>query len=591
MATALRRNTGAKRYFKMSKEAGWQALAQHFAGVDTLLAGRKVKTNVVNMANPPAAAWTVDNLISFNLYKLPQLSTMDDFIVAQGANWHELGHVMFTPSFAALRNAYGTRNWDSCGLVDSLESGDLAYRYAWNILEDQRIETLITMYFKSSKQYLTMMMATLVFDDSCKGREFLFSHGRRYLPIKMRRAFRRTYVNQSDVVAIRRIIDTYRLLDLSDHDDLILAHQCVVEFSAIIAQVPGTQPPPSCGHGSPNVSLDHGKGDGNAAMTRVILKKWKKGGGGDGGGVGGKDDDPAQDKGEAPTVQDIKEILEAARQSVKRSEEIKRESGQMRDMVRNTEALDINTPTIYSWARVVPTEAQPIARQIAKELRRVEEDNDPRWVTHQQTGRINIKRAMHADPMQDDIYDVWDEGGAGGTTMEVVTLLDQSSSMRNHEGQLSIAAWALKRATDLLRIHHTVLGYDKTHRKVYGPKDKATLNRYARITCDVPSTAPASALVDAFRVFEASKRQKKVLFVLTDGEWNKDNSVLPFGLHDEVIAAMNRAGVLTVLIYLGEQKTTNTHNCALYQQIDSLADFPIFTRKVLVRELKKPTRR
>ena len=120
----------------------------------------------------------------------------------KGLLYHETGHVLFSPrsSSQLVKSAI------SEGVMRSL-----------NILEDQRIETLILGRHYGHKPFLTSSTINWVLkankNDEWKDVGHAFTHGRRYLPVELRRAAFDSFKYGPEVAQhVSDIIDEYRLL-------------------------------------------------------------------------------------------------------------------------------------------------------------------------------------------------------------------------------------------------------------------------------------------------------------------------------------------------------------------------------------------
>ena len=120
----------------------------------------------------------------------------------KGLLYHETGHVLFSPraKSALVKSAVEQ------GVMKSL-----------NILEDQRIETLILGRHYGHKPFLTASTINWVLkaneNDKWKDVGHAFTHGRRYLPADLRRAaFNSFKYGPAAAERVAKIIDEYRLL-------------------------------------------------------------------------------------------------------------------------------------------------------------------------------------------------------------------------------------------------------------------------------------------------------------------------------------------------------------------------------------------
>ena len=125
--------------------------------------------------------------------RLGRDATLDAIASVRGVIQHEIGHLRFTvPWPQLLRETYAdARNYDADGNPCPLRDGG-AERNAWNILEDQRMETLVVKAVPRISSYLTRM----VYDHLLKEfntNAWVLLAGRLYLPEDVRLEALRLY--------------------------------------------------------------------------------------------------------------------------------------------------------------------------------------------------------------------------------------------------------------------------------------------------------------------------------------------------------------------------------------------------------------
>lgn len=594
----------------------------------------------------PAPAWSDSDNIWVDQQQATPMQTEQDYGTMMGLNYHELAHVIWTPSVREMDARGGAKM--ARVLKQAGVPANQTYLLAWNLLEDARIETLIVGMYPYLKDYLTLTFIHYIIGDGSKVDElFLFSRGRRYLPRPLRVRARRKFKSKKHLRAISRIIDEYRLLNMRKGADLDRGHELVIELVDILNEI---TPPPVFNHVCSGHQLasarDIGpmnKGEGSAAATDGVIVKVKKaeeqtdtentesteqattsGGAGDGAGEKGQgntegDSGSGDGKGEgkqaggngkghleADSDDESKtdaELVADAAAGAAGSERIKADMRGVLKVVAQSDNLDPFTPRNSGRVHVIPPELPILVRKTTRELRRIEEDSDPHWKTHTTTGRLNMRRAMR-NPDGDDLHDEWAEGQMVGTDMELVVLLDVSSSMSQHEDALGRASWVIKRASDVVRVTCTVLAYSSSdgrspaHSIVYGPKDRAEGNAYPRVPT-AGGTTPATCLNEAHRVLALSKKRHRALVIMTDGAWTiqSPNSVVRqsggrfVNCHD-IIDDLNARGVLTAMALLGMTVTEEyidyyRHHCQTFKSIRTLEELPGFVRDQLVTELKR----
>jgi hypothetical protein len=213
-------------------------VVQQFA---TMFVGRKVGVRLSN--NTVAPAWSTSNTIEFSEPQLPDLQTADGVLSVRGLTFHELSHILFTPR-AQSDIAIWVR--------------DNSYGSAFNALEDQRIETLITARYGALKLWLTGTIAQHLFHSpQAISQAFPLVRGRKYLPVELRKLARDRYANPQDIDELASIIDEYRLLLFPQ--DTERAKPLIARYAELVRNLPeqGAGMPDPYGHSSRPDSEHH----------------------------------------------------------------------------------------------------------------------------------------------------------------------------------------------------------------------------------------------------------------------------------------------------------------------------------------------
>ena len=206
-------------------------VVQQFA---TLLVGRKVGVRLSDHTFAPA--WSTSNTIEFSEPKLPDLQTADGVLSVRGLTFHELSHILFTP-----RAQSDIAIW--------VRDNNLSR--AFNALEDQRIETLITARYGALKLWLTGTITQHLFDSpQAITQAFPLVRGRKYLPVELRKLARDAYACPQDIDELSAIIDEYRLLLFPQDSEQ--AKPLIARYAQLVKNLPeqGSNVPDPFGHES-----------------------------------------------------------------------------------------------------------------------------------------------------------------------------------------------------------------------------------------------------------------------------------------------------------------------------------------------------
>lgn len=125
--------------------------------------------------------------------------SMQDFVmVFKGTGYHENSHVILTPREEDTFKKLLMQHVDAvaASTTASKHFGMPLYR-SWNILEDQRIETLYTTMYPATRYYfVATVLQWLLFDVNNYAGAYPLVYGRKYLPVDLRDACRKAFVER-----------------------------------------------------------------------------------------------------------------------------------------------------------------------------------------------------------------------------------------------------------------------------------------------------------------------------------------------------------------------------------------------------------
>ena len=181
-----------------------------FQKTNRILSEQKVTVSIVS--SPPygmeeVPAWSDGLDIFMSGPKVKEMLGQNDKMAAvlrlKGLNYHELCHVLYTPRMAD----------ELCQKLSRKvrETGDQTWWYAFNALEDQRIETWFVSTYGASKRYFEATILEWIIKNGGPESAVLV-YGRKYLTPKIRvqlgRLFRKRY-GQALYDEFRTVIDEY----------------------------------------------------------------------------------------------------------------------------------------------------------------------------------------------------------------------------------------------------------------------------------------------------------------------------------------------------------------------------------------------
>lgn len=136
--------------------------------------------------------YTVYPNIYLNVDQFGEIAKPETMIQLLGLNYHELAHVIYTPrKFKGVLPSY--------------------LRTAFNVLEDQRIESFFTAQYEPAGKFFTeMVIRFIVGDQNAWGSAFMWTHGRSFLPLEIRDEFEQRFALPQHVEEVKKLIDRYK---------------------------------------------------------------------------------------------------------------------------------------------------------------------------------------------------------------------------------------------------------------------------------------------------------------------------------------------------------------------------------------------
>ena len=587
------------------------ALCRVYEQADRVLSGDPVIIKVVE--DGPAPAWSDGQSITFNASQINEMD-VETLTQVNGLNYHELAHHLYTPRKGTTFMKWVLEN-------DYLESA--------NMLEDQRIETLLVARYPSIAPYLTATIARWLSStpEEAIG-NYMLVRGRRYLPIEIRQAFRDLFIKPELVPVIADIVDQYRVLafprDYAKGQELIKRWNDEVLQKLDFPKMP--QGPNGCssrdpvGKGRPEPGKAQEKdaqragGMGNAESTDVQSKPAL--------GKPTNTNNPTQPQtaeealaireqaqqnqtphnsttagtGHVESVggipNNIQEMLEDAIQTVLERKDVQQDVKTKQKVIVGGDGKHDDVLKQGKFDKTsVPAESMVLYRKFARELERLRDECEPMWHREESSGKLNVLRAVRGCEI-DQAFDRWDEG-SDGADVEAVILVDRSGSMSGARNDMhaSVACWTIKRALEQIGAPVTVYAFDDKAELAYGRNELADRTQYKFIYGN-GGTNPYSTLLAAEQLLMASRKKNKMLFMITDGEFD-------VAKNDEIIERISKRGILTVMTLImndrdmefykerGTDEKTWRHGAEVFGRIKTAKDLLPFAKSVVMSAIKK----
>jgi hypothetical protein len=555
---------------------------------DRILTNQDLTVVMRSFGKDKAPAWNDGKQLVFNTDSINQEVNGDDFITAlNGLNFHEVCHALYTPRAGSAFIKWVVTN---------------KLHTAFNVLEDNRIETMYTIKYPSTTNFLTLNLInnTILHEANRAQPENIYPliAGRTYLPAELYQTVLTDFVTvygSNTASKVQRIVTRFAQLVLPR--DEAEAKLLLVEFADMFDMYDQGEPKngesgegesgegesgegePSEGKPSEGKPSEAGIGKSGCA-DRAPMKSGRPESGanqdkvqksnqtgkssdydftssnadnsdqssdqqdgdtGDGGTGDGntKDSDKSADTGGTGTGAKYESIIK----ELENSADVQKQVQQTRKAIRAAEAKVNTLAKVTPRNMRVSDEMRRAARLFSDELIRSEIDTDPAWDKSQASGRLNIQRAMNMSV--NDMNTVFDRWVFGDQTIEIESaiLIDNSGSMQRDIAEANKYAWVIKRAIESINGHCANYSFSTHSKRVYDRTDKASPTEY-RVVSAQSDTQPLPALSQARINMDSSNAPIKTVFILTDGSWGNSETC------DEVIKNMRLSGVIVTVLFL-----------------------------------------
>ena len=592
------------------KKLRLEKMAQIFTRADSTLALKPIKVHVVNQEGG-APAWSSASDIYFNASHINAEFDVQQLLAVNGLNFHELAHVRYTP-----RNGSDICLW----VIDN------NYWNAFNALEDQRIETLMTSRFPSTVTWFVATIAQYLLDTpEAFTTSYALIRGRRYLPVDIRRMSREAFKSQNLIPEIISVVDEYRTLIYPR--DTEKAKELIERFNNVLKEMPPVkQVEDNSQEDSSNGKLHdpngheqrpfqgHESSDSRPAPKEEQEADISKSKSLD------KEDDVSKDESDSsPADSDDDSKDDSDSSSSDDSDSLSDDDSDSDSSSDSDDEGEGDSPTKNSGKQgdfnddVTSAEDDSFDEDLFDDDYSV--DNKSRNAGNLQGADTNSKEVTEAleelienatETLMKDldrlssqitdkyiagaslnkVFDKWTEGKDDVTAIEAVILLDRSQSMQGHNAKEAYKSmWAIKRSLDKVQANSTVITFDSSTRVLYSADEKADAG-IIRDSGASGGTNPLNAILTAQNIFAKTDKPIRILFMITDGAYDSEKA-------DESITKMREAGVLTCNAIIEERDypieafERNRHEFELLQQIKTAKDILTLGRQLIRLAIKR----
>lgn len=504
---------------------------------------------------------------------------LDAIAAIRGVIQHEMGHLRFTIPFKELveqghgevneightRVAYEYHEDDDTFSYRDVVTRDL--HHAWNVLEDQRMETLVVKSVPRISSYLCSMIYTHLLDSDEEGNEegkWIMFAGRQYLPDFLRSHALIRFIQAHGADKAQQwydIVEKYKtstdafymmctvldamdfLESLSDQDYSTSEHRDRREpnwweTAEKMDKSPEATPENACEPSSEDLNKmagesNDGSGDGSSepakSKSSTSDQQSDKDKVADAGSKGVSEQDHADDKngsGASATgnhdMHATQSLRDMVRDALNDAVQQQRSDADNKRTLSNTNqrwnSSDGDLPEEPSIGTAFTTEMLQVSNQltigIKQALTELETASQPAWQSHQDSGIIDALSYRTKQVGALDYHRRLDGEANSGIDLHVSMLSDVSGSMSGDNIQeLSVGMYAMRMACDELGITTSFVNWSTGAYRVWDEEEVAPV-----VWAPTGGTDPTDALQAAVWHNERGA-SAHLIFVFTDGQF------------------------------------------------------------------------
>lgn len=458
--------------------------------------------------------------------------------MTKGLVYHEGGHVKWTTPFNKLVELSGRTD---------LTGGD-KYKLirAWNVLEDQRMETAMCTVSPIMGKYFTSIVLNIVINMNDMGSNWPWIAGRTYLPTDIRQMIR----DAAEERDIHGIVDAMTNCVMGYRRSKCPKEMMryVIQFSGYL-DLWGANPKGPDTHSWDNWGYETDYSDAptpdsipdvqdqpaekpSAGVTRPVREDPKPADKPEAteDKVDTSDTDDNQDGGsgapssgvkDLPSIEKQREMEEALSQRI--AEEIDNNIQNVRDhevddfisTVNEHSSKPVLTDPTISLMNDKEIEATTnVTNSMMSVLERLVVQVDPSWRGYQEEGVLDPTLFRLREPGDTNFWSGLDGEGSNGHDIALSVLIDSSGSMGSRMDSVSISALGIRKACDQLGIPCTITTFNDD---VYMVADANESVDYIRV-----SSTGGTSVINAMMALEDQRCGKTyhLVVILTDGEWS-----------------------------------------------------------------------
>jgi len=470
--------------------------------------------------------------INENAYDPSDIENVREFItMLKGILYHEGGHVLWSDPFTVTQDPdYKVNETFYTSPILAKAFPEIIKNhiprpqllFAWNVLEDQRMETAMCSVSPILAHYFTNIVINIVIDPNRLGANWALIAGRTYLPKQLRQDVYNSsfeYLAKANPSLSEDEIETV----IANTTKCILKYRtalgradmwkCVLELAEYMPMWTALSPKqkPVDTHEPPWGNYEKKDPSAIPAPPDHVMETREKSDPGEASDSSGGRKSPPREgtntlnsykRNDLVSDREVEQFISSVNENM--AKKIMPDST-MRDMPNDSVARAIG-----------------VRDQMLSVLEQMTVQVDPSWRFGKEVGVLDPTSYTLREPGDTDYWSGLDDSGAAGHDLALSLLIDSSGSMSSDMDTVSEIAMGIRAACDQLDIPCTVTSFNDT---VFSVLDADEATRFVAVSA-TGGTSPMHALM-ALNDQRMGKEYHLVV-ILTDGEWSGVESLIPW---------------------------------------------------------------
>lgn len=473
----------------------------------------------------------LDNYNADDRHRLASLIHM-----TKGLVYHEGGHIKWTTPFPKLV--------ELSGRDDISISSRYRLTRAWNVLEDQRMETAMCTISPVMGKYFTNIVLNVVLNLSDMGANWPWIAGRTYLPSDIRQIIRDAAEERDQHGIVDQLTACVMGYRRSKCPKEMLNY--VIQFSSLLElwgssprgadlhnweysetfqdspapdsipdvdDYPSEKPSPGVTRPTKEAPADSAEDTDDNAKPDTEKPKDSPSAGTGAPASGGNVTPSVEEEDRKQEKQLTERIAEEVNKNIQNVKE-----DEIDDFIstvnEHSAKVVLTDPTINTMNEYETSETTKVANSMVSVLEKLVVHVEPTWHSHMEEGVLDPTLFKLREPGDTNFWSGLDGNGNNGHDLALSVLVDSSGSMINQMNKASISAIGIRKACEMLGIPCTVTTFNDD---VYMVADATEDVGYIKM-----SATGGTSVMNAMMALEEQRQGKTyhLVVILTDGEWS-----------------------------------------------------------------------